>query len=114
MVMDSFGTSATAKGNINIGPAAPLQLQFPNGPSANGQVGTPYSASLSAQGGIAPYMFSISAGALPAGLTLSSSTGAITGTPTTAAMGPAAQLKANVVDSTGASAMANGNINIAP
>jgi hypothetical protein len=44
----------------------------------------PYSAVLAASGGQPPYTWSISAGALPAGLSLNPSTGAITGTPTTA------------------------------
>ena len=43
-----------------------------------------YSATLAATGGTAPYTWSISAGTLPAGLSLKATTGAITGTPTTA------------------------------
>jgi hypothetical protein len=50
----------------------------------NGSVGTPYNQIVSASGGTAPYTFSISSGALPTGLLLNSSSGAITGTPTTA------------------------------
>jgi hypothetical protein len=76
-------------------------------------MGTPYSASLNATGGKAPYTFSIVAGKLPAGLTLNSATGAITGTPTAAVNGPAANLTAQAVDYTGASATASGAINIA-
>lgn len=38
-------------------------------------------------GGMLPYSFSVSAGSLPAGLSLNSSTGKITGTPTTAGTG---------------------------
>jgi large repetitive protein len=48
---------------------------------AAGTVGTPYSATASANGGTAPYSYSITGGALPAGLTLGSD-GALTGTPT--------------------------------
>ncbi|MDE2155999.1 MAG: putative Ig domain-containing protein [Xanthomonadaceae bacterium] len=43
--------------------------------------GTAYNASLAASGGTAPYSFGVSAGALPAGLSLSSG-GALSGTPT--------------------------------
>jgi hypothetical protein len=48
----------------------------------SGQVGVAYSAALAATGGTTPYTWSISAGALPLGLQINSSTGAITGTPT--------------------------------
>jgi hypothetical protein len=50
----------------------------------NGAVGTAYNQTLSASGGTAPYVFSISSGALPGGLLLNPATGAISGTPTTA------------------------------
>jgi hypothetical protein len=46
-------------------------------------VSTPYSHQLSVYGGTGPYTWSIWAGSLPAGLSLSSS-GLISGTPTTA------------------------------
>lgn len=45
-------------------------------------VGTAYSQTVTASGGVAPYTYAISAGALPAGLTLDAATGAIRGTPT--------------------------------
>jgi large repetitive protein len=46
-----------------------------------GTAASAYSQTLSATGGIAPYTFTVSAGALPAGLTLSSA-GVLSGTPT--------------------------------
>jgi uncharacterized repeat protein (TIGR03803 family) len=49
---------------------------------ANGTVATKYTQTLAATGGIAPYTWSVRSGSLPAGLTLASSTGAISGTPT--------------------------------
>jgi hypothetical protein len=49
-------------------------------PSAT--VGSIYSATLNVSGGTAPYAFSLSSGALPAGLTLGSTTGTVAGTPT--------------------------------
>jgi hypothetical protein len=50
----------------------------------NGQVGTLYNQTVSASGGMAPYTFTVSSGALPPGLLLNGSSGAITGTPITA------------------------------
>lgn len=49
-------------------------------------VGTAYSTTVQATGGTGPYTYAVSAGSsLPAGLTLNSTSGAITGTPTAAA-----------------------------
>ena len=50
---------------------------------ANGTVGAAYTQTLTATGGTLPYTWTLVSGALPAGLTLSS-TGTISGTPTTA------------------------------
>ena len=44
----------------------------------------PYSQALSASGGLAPYAYAVTAGALPAGLTLNAATGTISGTPSLA------------------------------
>lgn len=49
----------------------------------NGSVGVSYSATVAATGGVTPYAWSIAAGSLPAGLSLNSQTGAISGTPAT-------------------------------
>ncbi len=110
---ESPAVSATASGAINI--AAPPKLSLPFPPGANGTVGTAYSVTLAATGGIGPYTYSVSAGTLPAGLTLNASTGAITGTPTTAVSGPAANITFKVTDSESpaVSATASGAINIA-
>lgn len=51
-----------------------------------GAIGAAYSQTISASGGLAPYTFSVVAGSLPAGLALNATTGAITGTPTTAGL----------------------------
>src|SRR5262245_56977961 len=51
-------------------------------PLPNGTVGTEYSQSLAASGGAPPYVWSVTSGTPPAGLTLSAA-GVITGTPTT-------------------------------
>ena len=49
----------------------------------NGSVSNPFTATLAATGGVTPYLWSVG-GSLPAGLSLNSSTGVISGTPTTA------------------------------
>ncbi|MFZ4857456.1 MAG: putative Ig domain-containing protein [Desulfuromonadaceae bacterium] len=53
---------------------------------SNGVVGTVYNQTLSTSGGFAPVTWTVTSGALPAGLTLNSSSGVISGTPTTAAV----------------------------
>ena len=53
----------------------------------NPEVGAAYSQQLTVTGGAAPITFAVTAGTLPAGLTLDTATGLISGTPTTA--GPA-------------------------
>jgi len=49
----------------------------------NGIVGIAYDQTVTASGGTAPYVYSVSSGALPGGLNLDSATGQISGTPTT-------------------------------
>jgi ice-binding like protein/putative Ig domain-containing protein len=49
----------------------------------NGIIGVAYSQQFTGSGGVAPYAFAVTAGALPAGLTLSAA-GVLAGTPTTA------------------------------
>ncbi len=61
---------------------APPTITLPATTLADGNLGTSYSATISAaSGGTAPYSYAVTAGALPGGLTLNASTGAITGTP---------------------------------
>ncbi len=82
----SAANSAVAGQQSTIQPRTPA-TQAPNNPlrlSTNlpsGEVGTPYSATVSVSGGKAAYNFTLSWGALPAGLALSSSVGLISGTP---------------------------------
>lgn len=66
--------------SITIGQATPVSITTTSLP--NGTVNTAYSATLQATGGIAPITWSIVSGALPAGLTLDTSFGVISGTPT--------------------------------
>lgn len=66
---------------LNIG-APTIALTPAAGALPGATVGAAYSGAVSANGGIAPYSFAVTAGSLPAGLTLASN-GSLTGTPTT-------------------------------
>lgn len=79
-VKDSVGTTASQVYTVSI--ASPLTITTTSIPDAT--VGVAYTFTLQASGGTAPYTWSISSGTLPAGLTINSSTGVISGTPTTA------------------------------
>jgi len=66
--------------NVAVCPACPPITLAPS-TLPNGSVGTAYSQTITASGGTAPYTFTVISGALPTGLTLSSS-GTLSGTPT--------------------------------
>ena len=59
--------------------AAPLSLAAPA--SSSGEVGVSFKAAPSITGGAPPFAWSLTSGALPAGLTLDATTGAISGVP---------------------------------
>jgi hypothetical protein len=82
---------------VGTTPPPPLTLTCP---TATAQVGVAYSSALTAAGGVPPDTFS-TIGSPPAGLTLNSGTGALTGTPSTAG---AVTFTAKVVDSSGLAA----------
>ena len=79
-VIDKNNGIATT--SITLVVTAGLTLTFPAPPP--GTAGTAYTDTLTAAGGTTPYTWSVSAGSLPAGLTLNASTGVLAGTPTTA------------------------------
>ena len=72
---DALGNNADKAGSIAI--AAALTI---NGAFANGERNKSYSSSVSASGGYSPYTFSLAAGTLPTGLSLSGG-GTLSGTP---------------------------------
>ena len=87
-------------------PVSPLTLACASGA---GETGVPYRSALAAVGGVPPYGFS-STGDLPGGLSLNTSTGVVTGTPSEAG---SFRLTAQVVDSLGgANGTATGNCTI--
>lgn len=95
-------TSSTTSGT-SAGTA--LSLRFIG---VGGVIGSAYHASLLATGGTTPYTYSI-VGSLPAGLVINPTTGAITGTPTTAGT---TTFTGRVVDAVGTIATVPGSITI--
>ncbi|MGA2903785.1 MAG: Ig domain-containing protein [Candidatus Korobacteraceae bacterium] len=78
--------TATQPLSITVSPAVPLSISTTSLPQ--GVAGTPYSAPITAIGGVYPYSWSIISGTLPSGLTLNSHTGTISGTPQLAGTSP--------------------------
>jgi hypothetical protein len=74
--------NATQNFTLTVSPPAPPPLTITTTTLPNGVVGTAYSATMNATGGVTPYTWSAPSSNLPAGLSISSS-GTITGTPTT-------------------------------
>ncbi|MFK0278489.1 putative Ig domain-containing protein [Ensifer sp. NPDC090286] len=91
-VTATAATTGSASANYSIAVAAPPVVLTPAaGALSGGTVGVAYSnSSISATGGVGAITYSVSAGALPAGLSINPSTGAITGTPLPGAYGPTA------------------------
>ncbi len=79
-VTDSASRSANATFPVQV--VTGLAITTASLPS--GAIGTAYSATLTAAGGTAPYTWSVISGSLPAGLSLNTSSGTISGTPTAA------------------------------
>ncbi|WP_028500243.1 autotransporter domain-containing protein, partial [Microvirgula aerodenitrificans] len=93
---NASGTSSPATVSITV--SAPT-LNLTPASLGNGTVGVAYSVTVSTTGGTAPYSYAITAGTLPAGLSLNTSTGVISGTPST---GGTSTLTITVTDSVSA------------
>lgn len=104
-VQDSLNATATAAASITV----ISRLSLLGGRQPDGVVGVAYSTSLVASGGVTPYSWSVIAGTLPAGLSISTTTGVIGGVPTT--MGTS-NFTVQVKDSLGATATAAASITI--
>lgn len=75
------GVSTNVAVSVTAGGGQPLAITTTSVPYGNRFV--PYSAQINVTGGVPAYTFSLSSGSLPAGVTLNSSSGLISGTPTT-------------------------------
>jgi uncharacterized repeat protein (TIGR01451 family) len=97
--------AVTLDSNTAVNPGPPITttasptLTSVNCPLPTAIVGAAYNSRLIPTGGTAPYNFFINGGALPAGLALNASTGAITGSPTGA--GGTSLFSTNATDSEG-------------
>ena len=106
-VQDSAGTKATKQLSITINPAA---LTITTSTLPAGMVSAAYSQTMTASGGTGGYTWSVSAGSLPGGLSLSGA-GVISGTPLTAGT---ASVTVQVQDSSGTTATKQLSITINP
>jgi hypothetical protein len=78
---DSAGTPVTGYTDYTVTITAPAITISPSS-LPPGTIGVGYNQTVTATGGTAPYTYAVSSGSLPPGLTLNTSSGAITGTPT--------------------------------
>ncbi len=101
------GVALPANFALTNQPPPPLTITTASLPG--GQVNLAYSQTLAATGGLTPYSWSISTGALPAGLTLNAATGVISGT--ASAVG-ASSFTAKVTDSEAPAASQTANLSI--
>ncbi|WP_219114458.1 putative Ig domain-containing protein, partial [Janthinobacterium sp. UMAB-56] len=82
---DSFTYTASNSGGTSVQATVTVTVSVPSvsltpATLPNPLAEAPYSATLTAAGGTAPYTFSVSSGSLPAGLSLNTATGVLSGT----------------------------------
>jgi large repetitive protein len=109
-VTDIWGDTSAAYFTLVVSPRLTITTL---GPLKNGAVGTPYSLTFTAtESNPNPrFTWSVSAGALPAGLSLTASTGLLSGTPTTAGV---SNFTLQVTDGTGGLTSDAFSLTIAP
>ena len=112
-VTDSGSPAQSAPQTLSI-TIVPATLAITTSSLPTGQVGVTYATTLSASGGTKPFTWSITSGTLPAGLILNASTGAITGTPTTATAGTPLTIQVQDTGSPTQTKTANLTLTIAP
>jgi PKD repeat protein len=84
IVTDPAGLSTTATTTAVVSTSAPANLKVSPSTLPTGTTNSAYSATFGATGGSGTYTFAVTAGNLPAGLTLNASTGALSGSPSAA------------------------------
>ena len=97
--VNAAGTGPASAASAAVTPNAGPSLTF--GPPPAGEVSIAYSDQLTASGGTGALTWSVSSGSLPPGLSLSSSTGLLSGTPTTGGSYP---FTVKITDTPGGSA----------
>ncbi|HYR13690.1 MAG TPA: Ig domain-containing protein, partial [Mycobacterium sp.] len=101
-------TSKSNSATVTVTAPAPLSITTSSLP--DGTLGSSYAAALSATGGTTPYGWSLTAGALPGGLALGTSSGVISGSPS--AQG-SSSFTVQVTDAASRTATANLSLNVA-
>ena len=79
---DAESPSVKASQSYTVTVVPTLAITTNSLPAAN--IGVSYTTTITATGGVSPYTFAVTTGSLPAGLTLNSTTGALSGTPAAA------------------------------
>ena len=111
---DQYGDTATS-GPLSLKINAAPAITFGAAPTATATDGVSYSSSLSATGGAGSLTYTITAGSLPTGLTLNSSSGGITGTPAVTTAPQAYNFTAQAGDSFGDTPVTQAyTINVSP
>ena len=101
---------STVKSTAAVAVTPAAQLSIAKSTLAEVNTGTPYSATLSATGGITPYQWSVATGSLPSGIKLQASTGTLAGTTSMTGSFP---FTAKVTDSTGNSSTQSFTLSVA-
>ena len=101
---DANNIAASAKYTLRVGKAPSLaKLEIQTSALTPMQVGS-YSSGVSTTGGVAPLAYTLESGTLPSGLSMSSTTGVISGTIPSASSGSSYAIIVKVADSSGQSA----------
>ncbi len=110
VLLGSCGGSGTGLSSGGGGTSTPTPLSITTSSLPNAQVGVAYSTTLAATGGTAPYAWALSSGMLPPGISLDSTTGTLSGTPTGGAYG--ATLVVQVTDAASPAQTASATLTI--